>query len=107
VIPLALDGVDPDKDVLELGPGLITDVLRQRTARLTAIELDPRLASSLGEHMRNTNVEVVEADATASPSRTVRSPRSCRSRWCAMCLPQLFRIDCSLRRGACCVLHNP
>jgi 16S rRNA A1518/A1519 N6-dimethyltransferase RsmA/KsgA/DIM1 with predicted DNA glycosylase/AP lyase activity len=104
---LALDGVDPDEDVLELGPGLITDVLRQRTARLTAIEIDPRLASSLGEHMRNTNVEVVEADATASPSRTVRSPRSCRSRWCAGRLPQLFRIDCSLRRGACGVRHNP
>jgi 16S rRNA A1518/A1519 N6-dimethyltransferase RsmA/KsgA/DIM1 with predicted DNA glycosylase/AP lyase activity len=63
--PWALDGVDPGEDVLELGPGLITDVLRQRTARLTALEIDPRLASSLRERMRNTNVEVVEADATA------------------------------------------
>jgi SAM-dependent methyltransferase len=67
VIPWALDGVDPGEDVLELGPGpgLTTDVLRQRTARLTAIEIDPRLASSLRERMRNTNVEVVEAGATA------------------------------------------
>jgi len=65
--PWALDGVDPGEDVLELGPGLITDVLPQRTARLTAIEIDPRLASSLRERMRNTNVEVVEADATAMP----------------------------------------
>jgi hypothetical protein len=38
VIPWALDGVDPGEDVLELGPGpgLTTDVLRERAARLTA-----------------------------------------------------------------------
>jgi SAM-dependent methyltransferase len=68
VIPWVLDGLDPGEDVLELGPGpgLTTDVLRERTARLTAVELDPRLASSLQERM-NTNVEVVEADATAMP----------------------------------------
>jgi ubiquinone/menaquinone biosynthesis C-methylase UbiE len=69
VIPWALDGLDPGEDVLELGPGpgLTTDVLRGRAARLTAIEIDPRLASSLQERMKNTNVEVVEADATAMP----------------------------------------
>ena len=69
VIPWALDGLDLGEDVLELGPGpgLTTDVLRQRAARLTAVEIDPRLASSLQERMKNTNVEVVEADATAMP----------------------------------------
>jgi ubiquinone/menaquinone biosynthesis C-methylase UbiE len=69
VIPWALDGLDPGEDVLELGPGpgLTTDVLRERAARLTAVEIDPRLASSLQERMKNTNVEVVEADATAMP----------------------------------------
>jgi SAM-dependent methyltransferase len=69
VIPWALDGLDPGAGVLELGPGpgLTTDVLRERTARLTAVELDPRLASSLQERMKNTNVEVVETDATAMP----------------------------------------
>jgi SAM-dependent methyltransferase len=68
VIPWALDGLDPVADVLELGPGpgLTTDVLRERTARLSAVELDPRLAS-LQERMKNTNVEVVETDATAMP----------------------------------------
>ena len=37
VIPWALDGLDPGEDVLELGPGpgLTTDVLRERAARLT------------------------------------------------------------------------
>ena len=69
MIPWALDGLDPGEDVLELGPGpgLTTDVLRERSARLTAVELDPQLAPSLHEHMKNTNVEVVEADATAMP----------------------------------------
>jgi SAM-dependent methyltransferase len=69
VIPWALDGLDPGEDVLELGsgPGLSTDVLRERAARLTAVEIDPRLASSLQERMKNTNVEVVEAEATAMP----------------------------------------
>jgi SAM-dependent methyltransferase len=69
VIPWALDGLDPREDVLELGPGpgLTTDVLHEPTARLTAVELDPRLASSLQERMKYTNVEVVEADATAMP----------------------------------------
>src|SRR5215208_3056106 len=110
VILWALDGLDPGADVLELGfgPGLTTDVLRERTARLTAVELDPRLASSLQERMKNTNVEVVEADALPCPPlpcpfRTVRSLRSCHSRCCTTCLPQLFRINCSQRRGARCV----
>ena len=69
VIPWALEGLDPGEDVLELGPGpgLTTDVLRERAARLTAVEIDPRLAASLQERMKNTNVEVVEADATAMP----------------------------------------
>jgi SAM-dependent methyltransferase len=69
VIPWVLEGLDPGADVLELGsgPGLTTDVLRERTARLTAVELDPRLAASLQERMKNTNVEVVETDATAMP----------------------------------------
>jgi SAM-dependent methyltransferase len=69
VIPWTLGGSDPGEDVLELGPGpgLTTDVLRGRAARLTAVEIDPRSASSLQERMENTNVEVVEADATAMP----------------------------------------
>jgi len=69
VIPWALDGLDLGEDVLELGPGpgLTTDVLRERAAHLTAVEIDPRLMSSLQERMKNMNVGVVEADATAMP----------------------------------------
>jgi SAM-dependent methyltransferase len=69
VIPWALDGLDPGEDVLELGPGpgLTTDVLRERAARPTAVEIDPRLASPLRVRMENTGVEVVGADAAAMP----------------------------------------
>ena len=66
--------LDPGEDVLELGPGLTTDVLREQAARLTALEIDPRLASSLQERIKNANVEVVEADAAAFFSG---SPQTC------------------------------
>jgi Ribosomal RNA adenine dimethylase len=79
VIPWALDGLDPGEDVPELGPGpgLTADVLRERTARLTAVELNPRLALSLQERMKGTNVEVVEAAATAIA--TTPSPNAIRT----------------------------
>ena len=49
ILPEALRGVDLGDDVIEVGPGpgLTTDVLRTRTARLTAVEFDPELAASL------------------------------------------------------------
>ncbi len=67
LVPQALRGVDLGDDVLEIGPGpgLTTDVLRVRTARLTAVEFDHDLASSLARRLAGTNVEVVEGDAAA------------------------------------------
>ena len=55
-------------DVLEIGPGpgLTTDLLRARTRRVTAVEVDPSLATDLAARMRGTNVTVIEADATQS-----------------------------------------
>jgi SAM-dependent methyltransferase len=55
-------------DVLEIGPGpgLTTDLLRQRVARLTAVEVDPLLAAPLKQRLAGTKVEVICADATAS-----------------------------------------
>lgn len=52
-------------DVLEIGPGpgLTTDLLRERTIRLTAVEVDPVLARALADRLSATNVEVVEGDA--------------------------------------------
>jgi len=56
-------------DVLEVGagPGLVTDVLRARAARVTAVEIDPGLAAALANRLRGGNVDVVQADATALP----------------------------------------
>jgi SAM-dependent methyltransferase len=56
-------------EVLEVGPGpgLTTDLLHPHVPRLTAVELDPELAGELRQRLAGTNVEVVEADATAMP----------------------------------------
>jgi SAM-dependent methyltransferase len=56
------------EDALEIGPGpgLTTDLLRRRVARLTAIEVDAGLAAPLGQRMAGTNVDVICADASAS-----------------------------------------
>jgi SAM-dependent methyltransferase len=63
---------DLGDDVLEIGPGpgLTTDLLRDRAARVTAVELDPALAAALAERLAGANVDVVEADAadTGLPS---------------------------------------
>jgi SAM-dependent methyltransferase len=69
VLPWALKGVDLGNDVLEVGPGpgLTTDILRQRLPHITSIEIDPRLAASLQKRMQNTNVKVIHGDATAMP----------------------------------------
>jgi SAM-dependent methyltransferase len=57
---------DLGDDVLEIGsgPGLTTDLLRQRVPRLTAVEVDPSLGQALRERLAGTNVEVMVADAT-------------------------------------------
>jgi SAM-dependent methyltransferase len=67
LLPEALRGVELGDDVLELGPGpgLTTDVLRARTMRLTAVEFDHALASSLAARLAGSNVDVVEGDAAA------------------------------------------
>jgi SAM-dependent methyltransferase len=56
-------------DVLEIGPGpgMTTDLLRRRLPRLTSIEIDAALAAALRARLVDTNVEVVEGDATEMP----------------------------------------
>lgn len=64
-----VDGAgDLGDEVLEIGPGpgITTDLLRERVRRLLAVEVDASLASPLQERMAGTNVEVLCADATAS-----------------------------------------
>src|SRR5882672_899764 len=68
-VPWALSGADLGQNVLELGPGpgLTTDLLRLTVRRITAIEVDSKLAESLSARLDGSNVEVVTGDATAMP----------------------------------------
>src|SRR5438067_2807222 len=69
LFPWVLGERDLGADVLEVGPGpgLTTDLLRQRVKKLTAVEIDPSLAAPLAARLAGTNVEVVNADATDLP----------------------------------------
>lgn len=69
VFPRVFENVDLGKNVLEVGPGpgLTTDLLRTRCERLTCLEIDPVFAAPLRQRMQNTNVIVVEGDATNMP----------------------------------------
>ena len=66
-LPGVLRGIDLGNDVLEIGPGpgVVTDWLRTRVARLTSIEVDRRLASSLERRVAGSNVTVIHGDASA------------------------------------------
>ena len=68
LLPWVLGASDLGDDVLEVGPGpgLTTDLLREKTARLVALEIDGALASALSARLRGTNVEVINGDATAT-----------------------------------------
>jgi SAM-dependent methyltransferase len=69
IVPWAVEGVDLGDDVVELGPGpgATTDVLHTMVRSLTAVEIDPVLATRLAERYQdNAAVEVVRADATAT-----------------------------------------
>lgn len=69
ILPWAIEGIDLGDNLLEIGPGpgLTTDLLRQRVARMTALEIDPHLVAALKQRMHNTNVRVMEGDATKMP----------------------------------------
>jgi SAM-dependent methyltransferase len=66
LLPWILEAGHLGDDVLEIGPGpgLTTDLLRERVPRVTAVEVDDDLAAKLAERLDGTNVEVVHADAT-------------------------------------------
>lgn len=61
-------------DVLEIGPGpgLTTDLLRERAPRVTAVEIDDALAAKLSQRLSGTNVEVVSGDAASMTFATDR-----------------------------------
>ncbi|MEO6399130.1 MAG: class I SAM-dependent methyltransferase [Tepidiformaceae bacterium] len=61
-------------DVLEIGPGpgLTTDILRERVPKLTALEYGSRLADRLRGRLAGTNVTVITGDATEMTFETNR-----------------------------------
>ena len=69
ILPWVLGERQLGDDVLEVGPGpgLTTDVLRNRVLKLTAVEVDAALATNLAERMAGSNVDVVRADGTRLP----------------------------------------
>src|ERR1700722_14495104 len=69
LLPWVLAETDLGDEVLEVGPGpgLTTDVLRRQVPRLTAVEVDERLARALAGALGGTTVTVLHADATALP----------------------------------------
>ena len=56
-------------DVLEVGPGpgVTTDLLRIRTRRLTALEVDAAAAVALQKRLNSSGVCVVHGDGAAMP----------------------------------------
>lgn len=69
VMPWVLTGVDLGQEVLEVGPGpgLTTDLLRRRFIRMTALEIDSRLARALAARLDGSNVRIIHGDATNMP----------------------------------------
>jgi ubiquinone/menaquinone biosynthesis C-methylase UbiE len=66
LLPWLERGVALGDDVLEIGPGpgLTTDILRTRTQRVTAVEIDDALATSLADRLASSNVDVIQRDAS-------------------------------------------
>ena len=72
VLPWIASAGELGDDVLEIGPGpgLSTDLLRERVAHVTAVEVDEQLAAALQERLAGTNVDVLCGDGadTALPA---------------------------------------
>jgi SAM-dependent methyltransferase len=69
LLPWVLDGRELGDELLEVGPGpgLTTDVLRRKAARVTAVELDLALAEKLAARLAGSNVRVIAGDVTRLP----------------------------------------
>ena len=74
LLPWLTASGDLGDDVLEIGPGpgRTTDLLRDRAARVTALELDSSLAEALTARLAGSNVEVLQGDATDTGLQTDR-----------------------------------
>jgi SAM-dependent methyltransferase len=72
LMPWALGGATLQGPALEIGPGpgITTNYLSTRVPSLTVLENDAALAKKLAARFRNTNVKVIEGDATSMPFET-------------------------------------
>ena len=108
LLPWLVETADLGDDVLEIGPGpgLTTDLLLPLTARVTAIEIDLRLATELGARLQGTHAEIIHGDATNVDLPADRfSAATCFSMLHHMDSPQaqdrlLARLHHVLRPGA-------
>jgi SAM-dependent methyltransferase len=67
ILPWVTRDVDLGRELIEVGPGpgAATDWLRHRVTRLVAVEYEEAAADKLTARFAGTNVEVLNADATA------------------------------------------
>ena len=95
LLPWVLDGYQLGDDLLEVGPGpgLTTDVLRRKAARVTAVDLDLDLAGKLASRLAGSNVTVVAGDVTRLPFPAGRFS-------CAACLTMLHHIPSPAQQDA-------
>jgi ubiquinone/menaquinone biosynthesis C-methylase UbiE len=68
LVPPALEGLELGEHVLEVGPGFgpATEVLAERVANVTALEIDPKLAAPLRERLAG-RAQIVDGSGTAMP----------------------------------------
>jgi len=87
IFPWVLQGTPLGDEVLEIGPGpgLTTDLLRARVAKLTTLEADRELARTLSRRLVGTNVTVVLQDTTE-----MQLPDSCFTS--AVCMTMLHHV---------------
>lgn len=66
-LPWTLEDINLGDNVLEVGPGpgVTTELIRARVARLTCVEIDCAMADSLAQRTAGSDVTVVCEDATA------------------------------------------
>jgi SAM-dependent methyltransferase len=69
LLPWTLQDVELGDEVLEIGPGpgITTDLLRARTRRLTALEVDADSAAALQQRLNGSGVSVVHGDGATMP----------------------------------------
>ena len=70
LVPWVLSDADLGDDVLEIGPGpgITTEIIRQRAPRLTLLEIDPWSVESLRtKYGGDPGLEIVQGDATRMP----------------------------------------